>query len=45
MGQRAIISMVVRPETRRDLYKTIQTSNTGGSVSPDGTIEDIEELE
>ena len=45
MGQRAISSMVGKPETRRDLYKTIQASNNGGSVSPDGTIEELEDLE
>ncbi len=45
MENRAISSMVGEPKTRRDLYKTIQASNTGGSVSPNGTIEDIEELE
>lgn len=45
MGQRAISSMVGRPEARQDLYKTIQASNTAGSISPDGTIEEIEDLE
>ena len=45
MEQRAITSMVGRPETKERLFRTIQASNNGGSVSPNGTIEDIEELE
>jgi hypothetical protein len=45
MESSSISSMVGRPETRRDLYKTIQASNNGGSISPDGTTEELKELE
>jgi hypothetical protein len=45
MAQRAVSSMVGRPETKERLFRTIQASNNGGSISPNGTIEDIEELE
>jgi hypothetical protein len=37
--------MVDRPKVRRDLFRTIQTSITAGSISPTGTIEKFGELE
>ena len=45
MENRAISSMLGKPETREALYKTIQASNTAGSVSPDVTTEELKELE
>ena len=45
MGKRTISSMVGKPKTREDLYRTIQACNSGGSLSSDGTIEELEELE
>jgi hypothetical protein len=44
MENRAVSSMVGKPETRRDLFRAIQASNNRGSVSPNGTIEEFKEL-
>ena len=45
MGQRAISTMVGRPETREALYRTIQDIDKGGNNSPVWTTEELKELE